>query len=232
MAYDYTAMPTVDDVKAMCLAAHVDTTDSAFTMTDAQITGIIAARARSLEKKTQRQFVAGSSGEVRYFDGSGTGIMFVDEYVTVTAVDFFYVPATTVVSVTNFVQVEQQPWANEKIQILQGQANISYGFFLRFPEGRSNIKVTGTWGYGSTVPEDVFLAVLQAATADVLMTNTLSAQGQTLKYIDGDASEQWSDDTIGMSSGWLGKGSLWEEVCRNYKRSLKSHHRKSRPKLY
>ncbi len=232
MAYVYTALPTVADVKAMCLAAHVDTSLSSFTMVDAQITGIIAARGKTLQKKTQRQFLPGTAGEIRYFDGSGTGILYVDEYVDVTAIEFFYVPTAASVSVANFVEVSQSPWGKDKIQILQGQANISFGFYLRFPEGRSNIKVTATWGYGTSYPEDVFMAILQASTADVLMANTMSAQGQALKYTDGDASEQWTGESLGESAGWLGKGSLWESVCRDYKRSLKSHRRKSAPKLY
>lgn len=231
MAYVYTDFATLANLKDFLAGAHIDTAASDFDVSDDALQAILDAREENLKILTSRQFVPGSAGEIRYFDGTGHGFLRIDEYVDITAIDFFYVPGTAYVSAINFVEVDQKPWAKEKIQILQGQANVNYGFFQRFPEGRSNIKVTGTWGYGSTIPPDVWLAHLQASAADVMQQNTLSAQGQTLKYIDGDASEQWTGEPIGISAGWLGKGSLWESVCKNYKRSLKSHILKSRPKL-
>lgn len=231
MAYVYTAWPTLANLKDLLDGAHVDTTDPSFTLSDDYLQGLLDARAEQLRIETGRQFVAGSSGEIRYFDGSGTGLQRIDEYVDITDVAFFYVPGSAFLSVTNFYEVSQLPWGKDKLQILQGQANLNYAFLQRFPEGRSNIKVTGTWGYGSTIPQPVFLAVLQAAAADALQANTLSAQGQTKRYVDGDASEEWVGTMIGESAGWLGKGSLWEQVKKDYKRSLKSHLSKSKPRL-
>lgn len=231
MAYVYTAWPTLANLKALLLGAHVDTTDSTnWLLSDEYLTGVLDARAEQLRIETGRQFVAGSAGEVRYFDGSGTGFQRIDEYVDVSAVEFFYVPGTSWVT-ANFYEVDQKPWGKDKIQILQGQANMNYAFYQRFPEGRANIKVTAQWGYGATIPANVFMAVLQASAADAMMANTLSAQGQTLEYVDGDARERWSDDPIGLSAGWIGPGSLWEQVKKDYKRSLKSHLQKSRAKL-
>lgn len=232
MAYDYTDWPVLADVKALCLGAHVDTTSSDFTMDDVTIQGVIDARAALIERLTQRQFVKGTAGEVRYFDGSGTGILYVDEYVDVSAIDIFYLPTATTVSVLNYVEVDQQPWCKEKIQILQGQPNANYGFFQYFPVGRANIKITGTWGYGDTIPTDVWTAVLQASAADVLMTNTLEAQGQIASWSDGDADTKYSGRTIGESAGWLGKGSMWEEAIKAHKRPLRSHLRKDKKRLY
>lgn len=232
MPYDYTDWPTLTDLKDLLTGAHVDPTDADFTLSDDALQGFLDARAELLKRETSRQFVSGSPGEVRDFDGSGNGLMYVDEYVDVTAVEFFYVPGSAFVSATNYVEVDQQPWGKEKIQILQGQPNISYGFFQKFPEGRSNIRVTATWGYGATIPADVFMAVLQAAGADALQANTMSPQGQVKSWTDGDATEAYGGGTIGEQAGWLGPQSLWATVCKNYRRSLKSHRRKSRPKLY
>jgi len=231
MAYVYTDFATLANLKDFLLGAHIVTSDSSFTMSDDAMQAILDAREDQLKIETSRQFVPGSAGEVRYFDGTGHGVMRIDEYIDITAIEFFYTPGTASISATNYVEVTRKPWANDVVKILQGQANINYGFFQRFPEGRENIKITATWGYASTIPKDVWLAHLQASAADVMQANTLSAQGQTLKYTDGDASEQWTGETIGESAGWLGKGSLWERVLRNYKRSLRSHILKSRPKL-
>lgn len=231
MAYTYTAWPTLTNVKDLIAGAHVDTTASDWDVTDEYITGLILARAEQIKMLTSRQFVAGSSGEVRYFDGSGTGLLRIDEYVDVSEVAFFYVPGSAFLSITNFYEPDQKPWGKDKLQILQGQANLNYAFLQRFPEGRGNIKVTGTWGYGSSIPPDVFLAVLEAAAADAMQANAMSAQGQAKKWVDGDAAEEFTGDLLGIAAGWLGKGSRWEMVVRNYKRSLKSHLSKSHTRL-
>lgn len=231
MAYTYTAWPTRTNVKDLIAAAHVDTTASDWDVTDEQIDGWILARVEQLKMETSRQFLQGSAGEVRYFDGSGTGLLRIDEYVDVSEVAFFYVPGSAFLAITNFYEVDQKPWGKDKLQILQGQANLNYAFLQRFPEGRGNIKVTGTWGYGATIPADVFMAVLEAAAADALQANAMSAQGMAKKYTDGDASEEWGGQLIGIAAGWLGKGSKWEMVKKNYKRSLKSHLSKSHARL-
>ena len=232
MAYTYTAWPTLANLKALLLGAHVDTTDPSFTLSDEYLQGILDARAEQTRIETSRQFVAGSAGEIRYFDGSGTGLQLVDEYVDITSVDVFYAPGAVFMSLANYYEVDQKPWGKEKIQVMQGLPNTPLAWIQRFSEGRGNVKVTGTWGYGATIPPNVFLAVLQASAADAVQANSLTPQGQTKKYIDGDASEEWSGGSLGVSAGWLGKGSLWEQMKKDYKRPLRSHINKSRAKLY
>jgi hypothetical protein len=215
MAIDYTAYPVVSDLTAKLLAANI--TLSANASTDQKQLAIDSAK-NLIEYKCGRQFLPGSPGEVRYFSGNGTGQLDIDDYITLTAIEFLQVPATSTVAITDWVEVTRVPYPKTQIKILRGPANMPYGWWTAFPQGRENIKITGTWGYGANIPAGVWDAVLCMAAAEMADQARLSAQGMLTGVKDLDQDFTWSDKMIGQVAGWRDK---FDDAVRTYKRPLR-----------
>lgn len=176
-----------------------------------------------LSQETKRQFLK-TTNEIRYFDGSGTSELEVDEYVDIVDINILYAsPNVTPIPLVNWWEVERKNFAKCRIYVNQGapwqMAAVNY--VLRFPVGRANIKVTGDWGYAATIPAMVWEVIRQmAGTHLVHMTLLPSAGGKT---------------AIGPLALWKEAGimeeykkllpeeafrthKLWRRVLRDYKR--------------
>ena len=201
MAYSYTALPTATEVYAFLAGANIT---PGLAQTADAVGGLIGAAYRKVQRETGVQWLAGTAGEVRSFDGSGTGELKVDPFVTVTAVQFLIYPQATGVEVTGFKEVQRMgDMPKTRIQIFQGPSYAVAGYIDRFPQGRSNVNVTGTWGYAPTVPEDVFMAIVKQSAADIAALSAASAQGRVVDWREGDVTEQYADLTVGDAIGWL-----------------------------
>ena len=225
MAFDYTAWPLAADVVTMLASANI--TPSAGITTDIKTLAINEAVTK-LVQKTGREFLPTSAGTIRYYNGSGNGKMFIDDYITITAIEFFQVPSSGTVSISNWVEVSNSPYAKSEIQILQGPSNMSVGWWTYFPQGRSNIKVTGTFGYGTSIPGAVWSAVLGLAAANIADRMRLSSNGMLTGVKDLDQDFTFSDKQISMVSGW---SSAFDEACKEFKRPLRQFLAKSKPQL-
>jgi len=197
---DYTVWPTIANVYALLTASNITPT---MASTDLVATGFLDEAIQGMTQLTKRQFLPGSTGEVRYFDGSGTGLQTVDEFIDVTAVEFLMFPQVAGVNVQYWYEPATNKFPNTTLQIFQGPANTNFGYVAAFPQGRRNIKVTGQWGYAATIPADVWMAVLKKAAAGIAAVNSLDAQGKTSKLVDGDASVDYGSDMPGDVAGWL-----------------------------
>ncbi len=226
MAYDYTDWPLPADVFDLLTASNID---PVVTSADDLVQNWIDAAAQEMRKLTNRQFVAGSAGEIRYYDGSGTGMQTVDEFVDVTAVEFLMYPQVAGINVTYWYEKLSNGYPNTVLQIVQGPSNTNYGYIAAFPRGRSNVKVTGTFGYGATVPVDVWNAVLQKAAASIAASNSLSAQGKLSKWVDGDVSEDYGAQMPGEVAGWLND---FKETARRYRRPYRELRRRQTVDLF
>lgn len=225
MAYTYTAWPTAANVFDVLTASNIDPT---VDVGSDLVSAWIAAAAQEMVKRASRQFVAGSAGEIRYFDGSGDGMQTVDEFVDVTAVEFLMYPQVAGVQVTYWYEKLTNGYPNTVLQIVQGPSNTNYGYITMFPKGRSNIKVTGTWGYGSSIPVDVWTAVQEYAAAKIAASNSLSAQGKLAKWVDGDVSEDYGGDMPGEVAGWIKN---FRETARRYRRPYRELRRRQQVEL-
>lgn len=230
MAYDYTALPTTDELDDVLASAGLSALSTSVAE-DLQQAALDAA-AKRMEKQTRRQFVAGSAGEVRWYDGSGTGRLEIDEYIDITAVDFVIFPNPSLVSATQFVEVEQQASPKTILQIFQGQANYTTAYYPKFPEGRSNIKVTGQFGYDTSIPADVYLAIVYMAAAHLADTNTVSTGGGLLLKSWVNADRQETFETGAKPSDIAGWKDFAKETIKQYRRPLGAKQRRVARPLY
>ena len=188
MAIDYAVWPSVAQVQAkvkgigFTLASDIDTD---------YVQQIIDSVSAEIEQECRRTFVGVT--ETRYFNGSGRGEQEVDEYITLTAVEILgYFGSVAGMSLTNWWEPQTNKFPKNRIQIYQGsQPTMTRIYIGSFPFGRSNIKVTGTWGYGSTIPANIWGAVLDYA-ACILAAEMQYSDGSGFKAMwkEADVMEQ------------------------------------------
>jgi hypothetical protein len=199
MAFDYTNWPVAGDVTTMLASANI--TPGAGITSDIETLAINSAVTKFVQK-TGREFLPTSAGTIRYYDGSGTGKMIIDDYISLTAIEFFQIPSSGTVSITNWLEVQNVPYAKNEVQILQGPANMAIGWWTYFPQGRGNIKITGTFGYGTSIPAAVWEAVLGQAAANLADRIRMTSNGILTDLHDMDEDFKWSEKQIGILTGW------------------------------
>lgn len=183
----------------------------------------LAAAIASLERQTRRQFV--TTTETRYFDGSGTGELALDDYVSISSVKLYGVIGAS--SPLNFAGwCEEAVYGSPKSKILIARGSIpafSPIFVERWPEGRRNVEVTGTWGYGSAVPDDVWQGLIEVvgglaldATAVSLSANSGSV-GPVMSWQEGDIRETFDAST--SFSEKLGSCARFARLVKIYAKS-------------
>lgn len=216
----YTAWPTSNDLRDFLLAANI-TIDS-LPVSIAQLR--LEAAAGQFEQETKRQFIKSSEDETRFFNGSGTGEMVVDEYIDITTIKFILTPAQGVVQPLDYFQFEVAKYPKTKIQILQGPTNVSYGWWTYFPQGRSNIEVTGTWGYADTIPPQAWEAVLCLAGMKLADSARIASRGAITLTRDDDTWIAYSDKLVSAVSGWE---ATYKQAVKDYKRPFRDYLRRS-----
>ncbi len=123
-------------------------------ITEVKYDGIITAMADQatvfIDKYCDREFAATTA--TRYFDGGAT-VLFVDDLVSVSALELDenaddVIDAT--MATTDYILYPLSKYPKTRIQISN---NSSYsGFASGVLQG---VKITGSWGYASTVPETI-----------------------------------------------------------------------------
>lgn len=219
MAYSYTAYPVIADLTAMLASANITLTSAVSADVKQQA---LDSAVNEFELTTGRSFIPGSAGEVRYYDGSGTGRQVIDDVVSITDVSFFALPSVTAVSISNYAIEEHKPYQKNQLRIYQGPANSPVGYYSRFPVGRMNIQVTGTFGFTSCPPK-VWRAILAKACADVADAARLTPQGMLIDFRDLDQDFKWSEKQLGMLAGWRDE---YESAMKLFKRSLRDLRRR------
>lgn len=181
MANDYTAWPIWDDVAPHVQALGVDL-ERKIANPHTYYSQVIGAVAAEIETETKRQFVA--STEVRLFSGSGTPVQNIDEVIDVSAVQVAGSPVTD-------VAMEQQ----------HGYPCTTLVWTSSFPEGRDNVEVEGTWGYGATIPVDLWVAAAEEAAARIAADAIFDPEGNVVSWSQGNVSEKRSSCRPGDAAG-------------------------------
>jgi hypothetical protein len=190
MAQNYTAWPVKADIDERLVSAGLTSRSGTVEAYYLQLVDAVVAE---LTKKTHRQFLKGSDGEIRYFDGSGTGSQDIDEFVSFSSVNVIgYVGTSLSMTLTNVVSASTETFPKNRLIIFQSslpQLNLQYLNF--FPRGRRNIKVTGQFGYGPYIPDDVWMGVC-GRVASILAAEAVQGgtSGRVKKWIEGDAVEE------------------------------------------
>lgn len=222
----YTAWPLQTDVEAKLAMGGItprSTIDSAY------YTAIIDAVAAGLQQKTKRQFLPGSAGEVRYYDGSGTGTQVVDEYITFTDITILGYAGYTGINFANCVESVTNLYPRTEILIARGGLPaIGRVWLTLFPEGRRNIQVTGTWGYAQYIPADVWEAVRAEAAAWIAAETVYHQKGRIKKWMELDTLEDRDITLPGEAMGWH---RLFKQVCADRRKPLQANLNQARRRM-
>ena len=95
-----------------------------------------------------------SASSTRYFDGSGSRELLVDKYHTLESIVTLDVDGDEDVTIdsSGLVQYPLNTTPKDRLY-LESSASIA-----RFPSHRNAVKITATWGYSTTPPEEIILA--------------------------------------------------------------------------
>jgi hypothetical protein len=186
---DYTKWPTTTDVAERLNSAGIT------LRTPSRISSVVTALTRQVATATRRQFVAGSPNEIRYYDGSGTvELELPEEIITLVGVQILgYVGITGgLYPVTSPYLIQEQTLPRTRILLYQGTAPVYAGIYLsRFPQGHRNIQVTGTFGYDTSIPADLWESVADLAAAKLTSEARSSQRGVVTDKREGDVQTKW-----------------------------------------
>lgn len=214
---DYSKFPTQYDVLTRLKAAGITLKNDDL---NTRMNFVLKDVPSEVFRRTMRQFEADKEDTYRVYDGSGTPEQETDEIISVTAVNivgFQFQPGYTIY---NPVLVQEQGKPSASIIIGQGQtpAVSASGVFSQimsiFPAGRQNIKVIGRFGYGETIPADLWNAVC-GEMASRLTSESLFVQDGRLTSWEG------GDEKITLSSpnsNSIGWHETYENTVNLYKR--------------
>lgn len=222
MAQNYTAWPVQADIDERLVSAGLTARSGTAAGYYTQLVDAVVAY---LAKKTHRQFLKGSDGEVRYYDGSGTGELDIDDYVSFSAVQVLgFVGPNLLLTLSNVASASTTTFPNNRLIIFQSslpQLNIQYLNY--FPRGRRNIKVTGQFGYGAYIPDDVWMAVC-GKVASIMAAEAVQGgtAGRAKKWIEGDASEELDLKLPGEAIGW---DATFKDIITTYRKPMMARKR-------
>lgn len=219
MASNYTAWPIKADIDLTLSVAGITARAAA---TSGYYTALINATVAKLTQQTKRQFLKGSAGEIRYFDGSGTGIQVVDEFASFTDISilgFASTPAS--LSITNATAENVNLYPRTEIFIFRGSLPALGRIWLdSFPVGRGNIQVTATWGY-DYIPEDVWEAVRRCVAAQLAEETMFNSSGRLKRWMELDTMEDRDLNLPGEALGWY----------QSFKQAIYDHRKPTRQYL-
>ena len=196
MSVDYTAYPTTSDVADLASATGVDISRAV-----GSVQQIIDAVVREVERDTLRQFVA--SEEVRYFNGSGTGQLDIDEFVSLNSVNVIAYLGVTGLVMPSVVPVESHGRPNFRLQIARGSLpNVGLIWIDRFPNGRGNIAVDAVFGYGSSIPQDLWESIAEESAGRLISLALFDPAGRVDQVKQGSADVSFDLALPSEFAGW------------------------------
>ena len=160
----YTAWPTADDVQASLLAAGA-TLRGGDEQKAQRIASITDAVTAEVTRRTLRQFQVDAEPVLRYYDGTGTPELEVDEFVTFVGAAAIGLNADPGYTLSNVIVYYEQGKPQRRLMRGQGglpafqPAAVYSPIPTIFPAGRQNIAVTCNWGYAAEIPRDLWHAV-------------------------------------------------------------------------
>jgi hypothetical protein len=143
--------------------------------------------------------------------------MVVSDYRSISAIQFYLTAGIGAVSLAQWQEVSVDAGPKNRIHIFAGPAFASAGYYNNFPEGRSNVAITATWGYADSIPQDVWNSVAEAAAADIVDGLKITNGGVQTSIKDDDVTLSFSQEMLSNLSRW---GANFEGVCKRYTRDL------------
>jgi hypothetical protein len=207
-----TAWPEVTDVASIVSAMGVTMRTAISTAIQ---TNILNACISNFNARTRRTWLPVT--ETRYFNGSDSGMIEVDEYTEISTVEIIgWYGITSGMVIDSIVEVDRANYPKTKIQIYRNSLPGLYRVWVdRFPAGRSNIKITADWGYATTVPDDVWWGVAYQAAGILINISNYATDGFNIKWQEADVTEvrMYMDPFTFFKTGTTYKG-----LCNLYRR--------------
>lgn len=202
----YLAWPTVADVQPLLDACSITlrVTGAAAAI---RIQRALTAVTDEVGRETRRQFVADATDTVRVYDGSGGPRQKVDEMVSLTAVTIIGLQSDPGYTLGDTILEQRQGEPKTWIITARGSlpAYATEALYLPwrqiFPEGRQNVQVTGKFGYGATVPVDLWEAVAGEAAFRLASEVSYRPIGRVSKQQIGPSSTTYHPDEPTLT-GW------------------------------
>ncbi len=214
----YTAWPVLADVDLKLASAGITLRAGATTAYKQTVLDAVTAET---ERRCRRTFAASTT--VRFFDGTGTPELEVDEVVVVTAVALVNDAGSTIYTYPTTVWhlVSRQQRAVTRIRLARG-AGVRGPVF---PVGRDNVKVTGSWCYEAAIPRDLWDAVAGEAAARLADEGLFSPTGRLDFTAAAGNSARYNFGIPGGAAGttWPGERNASNPVDwhRQYERMIK-----------
>ncbi len=230
-APDYTQWPAVFDIEAKLTACGITPRVNDPSYRQRVIDGVVA----EIERLTLRQWVADSVDVTRVYDGSGTAELEVDEFVSFTAVVAIGAPGDPGYTMSNVAPIVELRKPLSRLVVARGglpafaTEAVWAPYHYVFPAGRQNVQVTAKWGYGATIPVDLWLAVQDEAAAREAeeAAEQGSGRGRLTRLTEGDVTKQWD-----VKGGWIeGAHRRFADAISRYKRRDGRRLRRLRPAM-
>jgi hypothetical protein len=194
---NYQRWPILSDVQAVLdslgatlLVSGPELPERVQQITD-QVTGQVA-------RVTQRQFIPDTSATVRSYDGTGTAELEIDEFVSFTGAVAVGLQADPGFPLDNVLPVVEQ---NKPLtRLLRGVGSLP-AFPVAavyqpvptiFPAGRQNIQVTATFGFGVSIPIDLWQAVCGEIARRLVAESLFGSSLGRVELKEGDISTTWA----------------------------------------
>lgn len=183
----HTAWPVLTDISLV--AGSMGITLGTATMSTAFQQYQLDAVIEAINQGTRRTWITAT--EDRYFDGSGSGQLEIDEYVTISTVQLVgWFGVTAGLALQNVVEVSKNQFPKTRIQIFRGSIPAFYNVWVdRFPVGRSNILINALWGYANTIPNDLWWGAAYQAAAVLINLSLFKTDGFLIKWQEADVTE-------------------------------------------
>ena len=139
----------------------VDSGLASSTDYDNLIGTIITAASRAIDREIGRQanyFSPSSVGETRYYDGTGTDCLWIDDAVSITSVSVSESGGLASSDYTLWSSSDYITYPYNSTPIMKLKVDTLNGSKLYFDRYRKAVKVVGVFGYSATPPNNVNMA--------------------------------------------------------------------------
>ena len=213
-----TAYPTTQDLEQFL-------TGGGLTLTNALravFPHVVNAAKKQFEEDCGRVILAPSADTRRFNPPTNRDRLLILPYDLATLTSIVYVPtngtSTTFTSGTDFdpepynASAETKPYTQIRFYTYQWQEPLNYGV-------RNSLRIAGRWGYATTVPDDVWLAVLARSAWSAFAQINLANTSGIRTWTDGDRTVAYGFNTLAETwAGSDGRGGLYGQTVSRYRR--------------
>lgn len=214
------AWPTTRDLDTFLRAAGLTPSNALMT----QFPAVLIGAYKDFEKAAGRIMLAPAS-ETRYFDppNNNDGILFPDDLASISTVIYYPTNGSSFTYTAN-----TDYWVEPHNAAVKEEPYTMIRFRRRWltplstPERRS-IQITGRFGYATSIPEDVWFAVLARAGWSIFPQAHMTTNSGIKSWQDGDRTVNYGDIFDQTRKAWAGEdgqGGIFGTTVQRYRKYL------------